>query len=169
MAKKIKEIVPSYSFLLTVGQGSFEKIVGSGAKRTSFEDVPDRDSLNALQEFVLVPGFPRRVAVEHLVADDPQGPDVALRRVLHSLKNLRSHIDRATHTRLKHLRPKVVNVLCEAKVTDLVNTFIDQYVGWFKVSMDNLLADELGEATKYLTHDFKYFIFFELLAFHEFL
>ena len=82
---------------------------------------------------------------------------------------MRSHVDWTAHTRLQHLRTKVIHVLGKPKVTYLVDSLVDEDVGWLKVTMHYLLADEFGESPEDLLHDFENFVFLELFAFHEFL
>lgn len=86
-----------------------------------------------------------------------------------ALENLRRHIDRASHAGLEHLRAKIIDILREPKVADLVGPFIDEDVSRLEIAVYYFFADEFSEATEDLSHDFEDFIFFEFSAFHEFL
>ena len=80
---------------------------------------------------------------------------------------MRSHVDGTSDARLEHLRPEVVHVLGKAEVSYLVDSFVDEDVGWLQVSVDYFLPDELSEPVEDLLDDVDHLFFFELLPLHQ--
>lgn len=64
---------------------------------------------------------------------------------------------------------EVIDVLCKAEVADFVDSFVDEDVGGFEISVDYFFLDEFVEAAEDLADDVEDLILFELLAFHHFL
>jgi len=67
------------------------------------------------------------------------------------------------------LRAKVIDVLGETKISNLIDTLVYEDVGWLQVSMNYLLSDELSKATQNLLHNIKDLVFLEFFPFHELL
>jgi hypothetical protein len=53
---------------------------------------------------------------------------------------LRRHIKGGAYNRFKNGAITIIEIPCEAKVTDFKFPVFDEDVGWFKVSMHNFLA-----------------------------
>ena len=67
------------------------------------------------------------------------------------------------------MRAKIINVFGKAKITNLVHSIADEYIGRFEVAMDDFLSDQLGEAAQNLPHDFESLLLFNSFAFDGFL
>lgn len=128
----------------------------------------DGNGLNSPQKFILISSLPWRIAKHHFIKYNPKRPYITFSCVLTSLKDLRSHINWTTYTRLQHLRTKVINIFCKPKISNFVCTLVYQNVCWLKVAMNNFLSNKLTKPTKYLSHYFEYLFFFEFLPLHQF-
>ena len=82
---------------------------------------------------------------------------------------MRGHIDGAANTGFEHLGSKIIHILGKPKIGNLKNSFIDENVGRFEISMDDFLFNKFIKATKELLHDLESFLFFETFSFDEFL
>jgi len=141
LIEHFKEVVPNDSLLFAVGKRFLQEIRSFYWEGVSLQNVGYGNRLNPFQQLVLVPSLPWRIPKHHLVKYNPQRPNIALGGILHPLKNLWSHVDWAAHTGFEHLRAKVVHIFGESEISDLVDAIVDEDVGWFQVSVDDLLAD----------------------------
>lgn len=92
-----------------------------------------------MDQLILVLGSPRTEPIQHLISNNSQRPYVALSCIILSLQKLWGHVDRAPYTGLKHLIPKVINILRKPKVSDLIHPLVYQYISWFQVSVHHFL------------------------------
>ena len=117
--------------MLFVGECFLEKLGGSGTHELFSNDTRDGVVFDVSYQLVLVASLPRRRTKQHFVEDDANGPYIALRCVGCPFQQLRSHVNGTPHARFQHLRAEVIHVLGEPEVADLINTLVDEYVGWF--------------------------------------
>jgi hypothetical protein len=82
---------------------------------------------------------------------------------------LRCHIYGAAHTRLEHLRAKVVYVLSEPEIGNFVGAIVDEYVGRFEISVNYFLLYQLAKATGDLLDYLKCFFILKPFAFDHLL
>lgn len=127
------------------------------------------DGFDPFEQLVFVSGLPRWIAIQHFIKNNAKRPYITFGRILYSLQDLWSHIYRTSDARFKHLRAKVVNVLCKSKISYFVDAFVDKDVCRLQVTMNDFFPDQFGESTEYLFHDLENFIFFELFSFHHLL
>jgi hypothetical protein len=73
------------------------------------------------QKIRLILSHPGHSSEEHLIVDDPEGPNVAFSTVSLPLKNLRRHIKRTSDTRFEELLCVVIHILGKAEIFSFIN------------------------------------------------
>jgi hypothetical protein len=71
--------------------------------------------------------------MQHLIEDEPSGPDIALAGIWLRFEYLRGHVERCSH-RSSYLHPIRHIFLSEAEVADLDHSLFQHQIGWLEVS-----------------------------------
>ena len=120
--------------------------------------IADRDITREAKDGVIDEGYQFRdgaflvwaQAIQHLVEDYPQRPDIRPDVVNESLQHLGSHVDRRTYHRLCHV-VFFQQFLAEPKVSQFDDPIVKQDVGRFQIPMQDVLIVQFLEGTLQLS------------------
>lgn len=98
---------------------------------------------NVFKKLIFISCLPWWSPKQHFIKDDANRPNITLCCVWCPFEQLWSHVDWTANTGFEHLRSKVVDILGETEVSDLINVIVNENIGRLQVSMDNLFLNEL--------------------------
>ncbi len=129
-----------------------QELLDIGRKVFIVEDVINWLILDLPQKILLILGPPRRICKEHLVKYHPQGPNIALIRILILPQGFRCHIERTANIILTALAQSLY-LNGKAEISNLNASIMrEEDIGWFEIAMDDVLGVELEVALDDVLH-----------------